>query len=326
MAILVTGAAGYIGSCTAELMIAQGEQVVVLDNLSRGHRQAVPSGATFYEGSVKDQRLVKRICRTHQIEACVHFAAFAYVGESVEKPALYYENNTVQGLALFQALIDAGVKRVVFSSTCATYGEPQEVPIPETHLQRPANPYGWTKFILERALENYDAAYGLKFVALRYFNACGALPHRGEHHDPEPHIIPVVLQVALGQRPQVNVFGTDYPTPDGSAVRDYIHVADLADAHIRALGYLRRGGASERMNLGNGTGYSVLQVIEAARRISGQPIPVVLGPRRAGDPSKLIARADRARDLLGWRPQYPEIETIIASAWRWHRDHPHGYV
>jgi UDP-glucose 4-epimerase len=325
MAILVTGGAGYIGGTFVAMLQAAGQAVVVLDNLSRGHRGAVPAGVPFVQGSVGDRELVKQVVREHQVDVCVHFAAFAYVGESVEKPALYYENNVMQGLNLLGALCEAGVKRFVFSSTCATYGEVKEVPIPESHPQWPSNPYGWTKFVMERALEQYDHAYGLKFVALRYFNACGALGAQGEHHDPEPHLIPLVLFTALGKRSHISVFGTDYPTPDGTAIRDYIHVADLGQAHLQALEYLRRGGQSEKINLGNGLGYSVLEVIAAAKQVTGREIPVQFGPRRAGDPSRLIAKADKARAILGWQPQYPKLETIIETAWRWHLDHPHGY-
>lgn len=326
MAVLVTGAAGYIGSVTALLLQQAGEDIVVLDNLSRGFRGALIPGVPFYEGSVGDVALVQRIVRDHRIESCVHFAAFAYVGESVQKPDLYYANNVEQGVRLLGALVGAGVKRIVFSSTCATYGEPQRIPLDETHPQSPANPYGWTKFMMERMLEDHDRAYGLKFVALRYFNACGALPTRGECHEPETHLIPLVLFAAAGRIPQLNIFGDDYPTPDGTNVRDYIHVADLADAHIRALRHLRAGKDSDKINLGNGTGYSVRQVIEVAEKVTGKKVPHTIGPRRAGDPSFLVADARRARAVLGWVPQYPDLTPIIGSAWDWHRSHPQGYA
>lgn len=322
--ILVTGGAGYIGSVTIELLRARGESVVVLDNLSRGHRQALASDIPFYEGNIGDGELVARITRAHNIEACIHFAAFAYVGESVAAPALYFENNVAQGIALLEALRQAEVRRVVFSSTCSIYGEPQTTPIAEEHPQQPTNPYGWTKLFMERILESYDVAYGLKFVALRYFNAAGALAQRGEDHLPEPHLIPNVLAAAQGLLPAVAVFGTDYPTPDGTAVRDYIHVADLGDAHIRALDYLRAGNHSARINLGNGQGYSVLEVIAAARQIAQRDIAVKLEPRRAGDPSHLVADASRARTLLDWTPSYPALETILRSAWEWRLNHPRG--
>ena len=326
MAILVTGGAGYIGSVTTELLRARGEQVVVLDNLSRGHRAAVAPEVPFYEGNVGDRELVTRIVREHEVEACVHFAAFAYVGESVLQPALYYENNVEQGVRLLGALVAAGARRVVFSSTCATYGEPQRVPIDEAHPQQPTNPYGWSKLFLERIMADYDRAYGLKFVALRYFNASGVLPERGEHHEPETHLIPLVLKAAHGAVEHVSVFGGDYETRDGTCVRDYIHVADLAEAHALALDYLRGGGASTAVNLGNGRGYSVLEVVEAARRVTGREIKVETQARRPGDPSHLVADAARARDLLGWQPRHPDLAGIIGSAWEWHTARPRGYA
>jgi UDP-glucose 4-epimerase len=325
MAVLVTGGAGYIGSVTVELLRAQGEQVIILDNLSRGYRQAVPADAVFYEGRLGDRALIKQITEAHSIEACVHFAALAYVGESVEHPARYYENNVGQGIELLGALREAGTRQFIFSSTCATYGEPQYMPLDEQHPQRPVNPYGWSKFVVERVLESYDRAYGMKFVALRYFNAAGATDTLGEAHQPETHLIPIVLEVAEGKRPQVPVFGGDYPTPDGTAVRDYIHVTDLGTAHLLALKHLRGGGQSEFINLGNGTGYSVLEVIEAARQVTGREINVHIEPRRLGDPAHLIAKADRARDVLGWQPAHPDLAGIIGSAWRWRQAHPNGY-
>jgi UDP-glucose 4-epimerase len=325
MAVLVTGGAGYIGSVTVELLKAQGEQVVVLDNLARGYRQAVPTDAIFYEGNLGDRALIKRITEAHAIDACVHFAAFAYVGESVEQPARYYENNVEQGIELLGALNDAGVRRFIFSSTCATYGEPQYMPLDERHPQSPVNPYGWSKFFIERVLESYDRAYEMKFVALRYFNAAGATERLGEDHEPETHLIPLVLAVAEGRLPAVSVFGDDYPTPDGTAVRDYIHVEDLGTAHLLALKYLREGGGSEFINLGNGKGYSVLEVIEAARAVTGREIAVRMSPRRPGDPARLIAKADRARDVLGWQPAHPDLSDIIRSAWQWRQAHPNGY-
>jgi UDP-glucose 4-epimerase len=325
MAILVTGGAGYIGSVTVVLLQQAGEQVVVLDNLSKGHRAAVSASVPFYEGDVGDTALVTRICREHEIEACIHFAAFTDVGESVKKPHEYYSNNVAQAFTLLAALQAAAVRYIVFSSTCATYGEPLHLPIDETHPQSPCNPYGWSKFMLERVLIDYDRAFGLRFVALRYFNAAGALPECGEDHRPETHLIPIVLQTALGQRPQVTVFGNDYDTPDGTAVRDYIHIADLGQAHLKALRHLRDGGSSEAINLGNGTGYSVLEVIETARRISCREIPVVIAPRRAGDAVRLIADAAKATAVLGWQPQFPELQTIIETAWAWHSARPDGY-
>lgn len=325
MSILVTGGAGYIGSVTVELLRQSGQQVVVLDNLSRGHRAAVDESLPFYPGDIGDSVLVEKICREHDVTACVHFAAYAYVNESVTDPAIYYKNNTVQGLGLLDGLIKADVKKVVFSSTCATYGEPVRMPMDEEHPQSPVNAYGWSKFFMERIFEDYDKAYGLKCVALRYFNACGAIPGRGEDHDPEPHLIPLILHTAHGKRSHISIFGTDYPTPDGTAIRDYIHVADLGQAHIGALKHLENGGQSEKINLGNGTGFSVREVIETAREVTGKPIEAKEEPRRAGDPSRLIAVSDKARNLLDWKPQYPELRDIIQTAWEWHEANPNGY-
>jgi UDP-glucose 4-epimerase len=325
MAVLVTGGAGYIGSAFVEQLLASGEDVVVLDDLSRGHRGAVDPDATFYEGRTGDRALVARIAREHRVDACVHFAALAYVGESVTEPARYYDNNFTQAQVLCEALLEAGVKRIVFSSTCATYGVPQEIPIPETHLQRPINPYGWSKLFVERMLQDFDRAYGLSFVALRYFNAAGATARRGEDHDPETHLIPLALAAAAGRRPRLSVFGTDYPTPDGTAIRDYIHIEDLGEAHLLALSHLRAGGDSQYLNLGNGTGYSVLEVIEAARKVTGLEVPFEKAPRREGDPARLVGDARRARETLGWEPKRPALEEIIGSAWEWQKAHPQGY-
>ena len=322
--ILITGGAGYIGGVTAELLRARGEDTVILDNLDRGHRDTVPSDVPFYEGNIGDRALVSRIAREHDIEACIHFAALAYVGESVDDPARYFNNNVEQGIALLDELLKAGVRRLVFSSTCATYGEPQQVPISEDHPQNPTNPYGWTKLMMERVMDSYDPAYGLRFVALRYFNAAGATRERGEQHVPETHLLPNVLRAAQGEIPHVSVFGDDYPTPDGTPIRDYIHVADLGAAHILALEHLRQGGESQRINLGNGQGYSVMEVIETARRITQQPIAVQIEPRRPGDPSRLVANATKAREVLGWKPAYPDLDSIIRSDWEWRsmRDQP----
>lgn len=330
MAILVTGGAGYIGSATVELLRLQGESVVVLDNLSAGHRAALNESVPFYQGDIGDSALIQKIAREQGgIEACVHFAALTSVGDSVEQPAKYFENNFSQTLALLEALRAVGTHQFIFSSTCATYGEPQTMPIDETHPQNPVNPYGWSKFMVERALESYDCAHDFRFVALRYFNASGAISDgdvwRGEDHEPEGHLIPLVIQVALGQREKIAVFGSDYPTPDGTAIRDYIHITDLGQAHVQALKYLRSGGRSEFINLGNGAGYSVLEVIEMVRKVSGKAILTQDKPRRAGDASRLIAVADKARDILGWQPQYPDLESIVESAWQWHSSHPNGY-
>jgi len=325
MAVLVTGGAGYIGSAFVEALVAAGRRVVVLDDLSRGHRAAVHPDALFHQGRTGDRALVGRIVSEQQVEACVHFAAFAYVGESVKDPARYFDNNFTQAQALFDTLLAAGVKRVVFSSTCATYGVPTAVPIAESHPQWPINPYGWSKLFVERLLDSYDQAHGLRFVALRYFNAAGATARVGEHHDPETHLIPLALRAAAGRGPALTVFGSDYDTPDGTAIRDYIHVADLADAHLLALEHLRRGGASQFLNLGTGTGFSVLEVIETARRVSSRDVPHQVGTRRAGDPPRLVADASRARGVLGWSPKQPALDTIVSSAWGWMQAHPAGY-
>jgi len=325
MAILVTGGAGYIGSVAVEDLVKKGESIVVLDNLVYGHRAAVSENVAFYEGNIGDKDLLRKILSQHQIEACMHFSAYAYVGESVEKPQIYYENNFVQTLKLLDVLIENNVKQFIFSSTCATYGEPQYVPIDEQHSQSPTSPYGWSKFMVERALADYDTAYGLKYVALRYFNACGASEKCGEDHNPETHLIPLVLFAAQGKRESISIFGDDYPTPDGTAVRDYIHISDLSQAHLLALEYLRGGGDSQFINLGNGNGYSVKEVIEAARKVTGKNIEARIVARRAGDPSRLVGDSQKAREVLGWNPQFPEIEKIIESAWAWHQANPNGY-
>ncbi len=317
MSILVTGGAGYIGSVTVERLLGKGAAVVVLDDLYRGHRAALNEKVPFYEGKVGDRSLITRIVREHRIEACVHFAALTYVGESVNEPERYFENNVEQGIALFGALLGAGVKRIVFSSTCATYGDPDEVPIRETQRQWPKNPYGWSKLMLEQTLAAYDVGHGMKFVALRYFNAAGATERLGELHEPESHLVPSVLMAASGERPELAVFGDDYPTTDGTAVRDYVHVADLADAHILALDYLNNGGKSDFINLGTGTGYSVLEVIEAARKVTGRPIPFRKEPRRAGDAIALVADASKAKAVLGWKPVQSDIAVILKSQWDW---------
>ena len=325
MAILVTGGAGYIGSVTVEKLQAAGESVVVLDDLARGHREAVTRETPFYQGRVGDRTLIAKIAAEHKLESCVHFAALAYVGESVEKPEKYFENNVEQGIAFIGSLLSAGVRRIVFSSTCATYGEPDRIPISEECPQWPKNPYGWSKLFMERLFDSYDTAHGLKFASLRYFNAAGATQRCGEHHEPETHLIPIVLEAAAGERAEVPVFGSDYPTPDGTAIRDYVHVADLADAHIRALEHLRKGGKSDFVNLGTGDGYSVLEVIETARRVTGSEIRVRKEARRAGDPARLVADAAKARRVLGWAPAMSDLSSIIRSAWEWKKRHPRGY-
>ncbi len=325
MAILVTGGAGYIGSVTVERLTAKGERVVVLDDLVYGHRESIDADIPFYQGSVGDQGLLARITKGHKIESCVHFAALAYVGESVEKPALYFENNVQQGIFLIGALMDAGVGRFIFSSSCTVYGEQEKSPIGEDSPQWPKNPYGWTKFTLERLLEIYDTAYGLNSVCLRYFNAAGATERCGEDHNPETHLIPNVLAAAADPQKEVRIFGNQYPTPDGTAIRDYIHVADLAEAHVRALDLLRGGGASDALNLGTGRGHSVLEVIETARRVTGLPIRTRIEGPRLGDPARLVADPSRAKALLGWQPTLSDLNAIVESAWAWRKQCPGGY-
>lgn len=325
MAILVTGGAGYIGSIVVEDLRGRGESVVVIDNLVYGHRNAVDKSVPFYEGNIGDKELVRKILAEHNISACMHFSAYAYVGESVEKPQKYFENNFVQTLSLLDVLLENNVKRFVFSSSCATYGEPQYTPIDEDHPKWPTNPYGWSKLMVERALGAYDAAYGLKFVALRYFNASGATKTHGEHHAPETHLIPLVLSAAQGKLSFVSIFGDDYPTPDGTAIRDYIHISDLSSAHLLALDHLNAGKPSDFINLGSENGYSVKEVIETARRVTGKTLEARIAPRRAGDPTRLVANAAKAKEVLGWEPQFPELEMIIESAWAWHHAHPSGY-
>lgn len=326
MAILVTGGAGYIGSVTVERLRAAEESVVVLDDLVRGHRLALDEGIPFYPGKIGDRDLLKRIFTENQIESCIHFAGLIEVGESVLDPAKYFDDNVAQGIALFSELVQAGVRRVVFSSTAAVYGDPEVIPICEQSRLWPKNPYGWSKLFMERLLAAYDTAYGLKFVALRYFNAAGASGRCGEQHEPESHLIPNLLSVALGEQKVARVFGNNYPTPDGTPIRDYIHVIDLADAHICALKHLRKGGESDFFNLGTSRGFSVLEVIGSVRDVTGCEIPVRTEPPRPGDPSRLIADPARAKTILGWEPANSDLDSIIRSAWQWRLQHPHGYT
>jgi len=314
----VTGGAGYIGSVVTEELLRGGDQALVYDSLYKGHREAVVEGATFVKGDLLDTTFLRETLIQHKIEAVVHMAADSLVGESVKIPAKYYRNNVLGGLSLLDAMRDSDVKYLVFSSTAAVYGEPAKQPIEESDPTQPTNPYGETKLAFERALRWYDAAHGLKYVSLRYFNAAGATERSGERHDPETHLIPIVLQAAAGQRPDVTVFGDDYPTPDGTCVRDYIHVVDLAQAHILALHALAKGHPSSIYNLGcGGEGYSVKQVIDCAHRVTGKVIPVRQGPRRAGDPAVLIASSARIVRELGWRPKHQQLDVIVESAWRW---------
>jgi UDP-arabinose 4-epimerase len=315
--ILVTGGAGYIGSHACKALAARGYEPVTYDDLSRGHRSAVKWGP-LEVGDVGDRERVAAALEKHRPAAVMHFAAFAYVGESVQKPWLYYRNNIAGMATLMQAVVEHGGLPVVFSSTCATYGAPKTVPIPEDHPQEPINPYGWSKLVAEKLLKDLDAAHGLHSVSLRYFNAAGSDPDGeiGEQHDPEPHLIPLVLRAVLGGSP-ISILGTDYDTPDGTCIRDYVHVMDLADAHVLAIDYLLAGGKTCALNLANARGYSVREVIATAERVCGRPIPTKIAPRRPGDPPVLIGRADRARSLLGWQPARAELETQIRDAWRW---------
>jgi UDP-glucose 4-epimerase len=326
MTILVTGGTGYIGSATVERLVAKGEQVVVLDDLVHGHRDALPHEVPLYVGRIGDRVLVARVASEHKIEACVHFAALTSVGDSVKDPATYFENNVEQGIALMTALVAAGVRRVVLSSTAAVYGEPKVIPIPETSEPWPVNPYGWSKLFMERLLASFDDPYGLKSVSLRYFNASGATERCAEDHEPETHLVPNVLKAATGERAEVRVFGASYPTPDGTAIRDYVHVADLAEAHILALEHLRRGGATDYLNLGSGRGYSVTEVIECARRVTGQSIPARIEGPRAGDPPRLVADATKAGMVLGWKATRSDLTSILRSQWDWMQKHPRGYA
>lgn len=321
--VLVTGGAGYIGSHAVYALRQAGYPVVILDNLVYGHRDLVEQvlNVPLVVGSTLDPVILKTLFDRYDIGAVMHFAAYTYVGESVTNPSKYYANNVVGTLTLLDAMVAAGVQTLVFSSTCATYGLPQTLPIAEDHPQQPINPYGYTKLMVEQILADYDQAYGLRSVRFRYFNAAGAHPSGllGEDHNPESHLIPLVLQAALGLRDNIAIYGTDYPTADGTCIRDYIHVCDLADAHLLGLEYLLKGGSSAVFNLGNGRGFSVREVIEAAQRVTGRPIPVTETARRAGDSSELVGSSQKARDILGWDPQYGEIDTILAHAWQWHQ-------
>ena len=326
MAILVTGGAGYIGSHCVAALLDRGADVVVVDDLSKGHRQAV-KGGRLYIGDVADQHFLDGVFSRENVEAVIHFAAYSLVGESMSIPDEYFRNNVTAGLTLIRTMVAHKVPYLVFSSTAATFGEPVRTPIEEDDPQVPTNPYGESKLIVEKMLKWCDRAYGLKYCALRYFNVAGARADGsiGEDHRPETHLIPLILSVAQGRRDSLKLFGTDYPTPDGTCVRDYIHVEDLIDAHMLALEYLKRENTSNAFNLGNGTGFSNRQIIDAARRVTGHPIPVVEEGRRPGDPAVLIASSKKAMDMLGWQPKYTNVEGIIRTAWNWHSTHPDGY-
>ncbi len=316
--ILVTGGAGYIGSHYVLHERERGSSVVVLDNLVYGHREAL-LGTRLIEGDIRDRKLVEQVLKDFNVDTVVHFAAYAYVGESVTDPSKYYQNNVASTLNLLDAMRAAGVGKFVFSSSCATYGDPEYVPMDEAHPQNPINPYGETKFMCERILQAYDAAYSMRFVSLRYFNAAGADPggRIGESHNPETHLLPLILQAARGKRDSVSIFGTDYGTPDGTCIRDYIHISDLAQAHSLAIDHLRRDGKSRFYNLGTETGHSVREVINLCSKVSGKPIPVVEAPRRSGDPPRLVASAARAKAELGWAPRFTDLEETIRTAWNW---------
>ncbi|BBC25380.1 UDP-glucose 4-epimerase GalE [Pseudanabaena sp. ABRG5-3] len=321
--ILVTGGAGYIGSHAVKTLQQVGYEVLILDNLVYGHKDIAETlGAELIVGDTNDRLLLDKLFCDRQISAVMHFAAYAYVGESVTQPDKYYRNNVVGTLSLLEAMVAANIKSFVFSSTCATYGVPQQTPITEDHPQSPINPYGATKLMVERILQDFDVAYGLKSVIFRYFNAAGADPEGsiGEDHNPETHLIPLVLQTALGKREAITVYGIDYPTPDGTCIRDYIHVNDLAEAHVLGLQYLLKGNQSEIFNLGNGNGFSVQEVIDAAKQITGKPINVVFGDRRAGDPPALVGSSEKARTILNWQPKYADINLILQHAWQWHQN------
>ena len=322
--VLVTGGAGYIGSVLCEELLESGHRVIALDNLEQGHAEAVPVGATFVEADLADGEGLNRVFRAHPIEAVMHLAAHSLVSESVAQPAKYFKNNVVNSMGLLNAMLAHGVKKIVFSSSAAVYGEPVSLPIREQDPERPASPYGESKLMFEKTLQWYNRAYGLNFISLRYFNAAGASRRFGEDHHPETHLIPNVIKVALKQEEHLCVYGTDYDTEDGSCVRDYIHVADIARAHILAVRALERVKA-RIYNLGNGEGYSVLEVVKAAREVTGAEVPVLPQPRRPGDPARLVASPELARSELGWKPQYPDLRGIVASSWEWHRKHPHGY-
>ncbi|MGV3323306.1 UDP-glucose 4-epimerase GalE [Streptococcus hyovaginalis] len=329
MGILVLGGAGYIGSHMVDRLVeTTDETVVVVDNLVTGHRAAVHPKAKFYEGDLADQGFMRQVFKENpDVDAVIHFAAYSLVAESMADPLKYFDNNTVGMVKLLEVMNEVGVKKIVFSSTAATYGIPEELPIKETTPQKPINPYGESKLMMETIMKWADQAYGIKFVPLRYFNVAGDKPDGsiGEDHRPETHLLPIVLQVALGQREKISIFGSDYDTKDGTNVRDYVHPFDLADAHLLAVKYLREGNESTAFNLGSSTGFSNLEIVEAARRVTGKEIPLEMAERRPGDPDSLIAESNKARQVLGWKPQFDNIEKIIETAWAWHSSHPHGY-
>jgi UDP-glucose 4-epimerase len=324
--ILVCGGAGYIGSHAVYRLIEKGEKVIVVDNLQTGHREAVHPEAVFYEGDIRDRAFLRDVFRKHEIDTVIHFAANSLVGESMQEPLKYYDNNVYGTQVLLEIMNEFGVKQIVFSSTAAVYGEPKQIPIVETDPTMPTNTYGETKLAMEKMMKWVDRAYGIRYISLRYFNVAGAYGTLiGEDHDPETHLIPLILKVPLGQREEIHIFGDDYDTHDGTCIRDYIHVLDLVDAHILAVEKLRSGAESNVYNLGNGNGFTVKEVIEAARKVTGHPIPARVMARRPGDPAKLVASAEKAKRELGWEPKYTSIIDIVASAWEWHQAKPNGY-
>ena len=328
MATLVLGGAGYIGSHTVDRLIEKGEKTIVVDSLVTGHRQAVNKDAKFYQGDIADKDFMRQVFKENSdIDAVIHFAAYSLVAESMKKPLKYFDNNTAGMVKLLEVMNEFSIDKIVFSSTAATYGIPEEVPIKETTPQNPINPYGESKLMMEKIMRWADKAYGIKFVPLRYFNVAGAKPDGsiGEDHMPETHLLPIVLQVAMGKRDKLQIFGDDYNTPDGTNIRDYVHPVDLADAHILAVDYLKAGNPSTAFNLGSSTGFSNREILEAARKVTNKEIPAEIAPRRGGDPDVLVASSTKAREVLGWKPQFDDISKIIETAWKWHTLHPEGY-
>lgn len=327
MAVLVCGGAGYIGSHTVKQLLAAGEEVIIADNLSTGHRAAISPGVKFYECDIRDKVALKKIFAENKIEAVFHFAAYIEAGESVIKPLKYFNNNVYGMQILLEAMTECGIGKIIFSSSAAVYGEPEKIPIDENDATFPVNPYGDSKFIMEIMMRRVSAAHGVRYVSLRYFNASGAIEDGsiGEDHHPETHLIPLILQVPLGKRDHITIFGTDYPTPDGTCIRDYIHVVDLANAHLCALNYLREGGESNFFNLGSGRGFSVREIIDTAEKVTGKKIKTEIGSRRPGDPARLVASGEKAKKILNWTLRFDDVEKIIATAWNWHCKHPKGY-
>lgn len=328
MATLVLGGAGYIGSHTVDRLIEKGEKTIVVDSLVTGHRQAVNKDVKFYQGDIADKDFMRQVFKENSdIDAVIHFAAYSLVAESMKKPLKYFDNNTAGMVKLLEVMNEFSIDKIVFSSTAATYGIPEEVPIKETTPQNPINPYGESKLMMEKIMRWADKAYGIKFVPLRYFNVAGAKPDGsiGEDHMPETHLLPIVLQVAMGKRDKLQIFGDDYNTPDGTNIRDYVHPLDLADAHILAVDYLKAGNPSTAFNLGSSTGFSNREILEAARKVTNKEIPAEIAPRRGGDPDVLVASSTKAREVLGWKPQFDDISKIIETAWKWHTLHPEGY-